>query len=141
MKIVQGILSLTLGLSALVGFQILISDNWLWSVAPSHALGLIGFVVIDIGLAAVVLTRTTLGAMGGSIISITQFGAMIADSTVGQPMGVPAAAFRNHLLGDISYLGLLVIQIAILAVSITVLTIPLVHRNVRWRLTLPKRSH
>ena len=141
MKLVQAILSLTLGLSALIGVQILTSDNWLWSSAPSHAYGLIGFVIIDALLAAVVLARKAPAAIGASAISITQFGAMIADSTIGQPMGVPGVAFRNYLLNDLSYTFLLGIQIAILAVSIAALTIPLVHRHVRLRLTLPRRLH
>ena len=141
MRIALEILSLTLGLSALVGFQILISDNWLWSTAPSHAYGLIGFVIIDIVLAAVVLTKRAFAAIAASIISITQFGAMLADSTNGQPTGVPAAAFRNYLLSDLSYTALLGLQIAILAVSIVALTIPLLQRHVRWRLILPRSSH
>ncbi len=141
MKIVQEILSLVLGLSALVGFQILVSDKWLWSAAPSHAYGLIGFVLIDIVLAAVVLTRKALASVGASLVSIIQAGAMIADSTSGHPIGVPATAFQAYLQSDLSYVSLLGIQIAILAVSITILTMPFARRHVRWKLKLPSKLH
>jgi len=131
MKIVQATLSLTLAISGLLGIQILIDDKWLWAVAPSHAYGLIGFVSIDMILVVVALVRVGLSTVSAALMAVAQFAAMLADVVVGQPEGVPSIAFRNYLLGDAAYLGLLFIQIAILSVAIAGLTIPLLHRHSR----------
>ena len=131
MKIVQGILALTLASSGLVGIQILIDDKWLWAAAPSHAYGLIGFVSIDMILVVAALMRVGLSTVSAALMAAAQFAAMLADVVVGQPEGVPSIAFRNYLLGDTAYLGLLFIQIAILSVATATLTIPLLHRRGR----------
>ncbi len=131
MKIVQATLSLTLAVSGLLGIQILIDDKWLWAAAPSHAYGLIGFVSIDLILVVVALLRVGLATVGAALMAMAQFAAMLADVVVGQPEGVPSIAFRNYLLADTAYLGLLFIQIAILSVAIVTLTIPLLHRRGR----------
>ncbi len=131
MKVVQVMLSLTLAISGLLGIQILIDDKWLWAAAPSHAYGLIGFVSIDMILLAAALIRINLATVSAGLMAAAQFAAMLADVVVGQPEGVPSIAFRNYLLGDTAYLGLLFIQIAILSVAIATLTIPLLHRRGR----------
>ena len=131
MKIVQATLSLTLAVSGLLGIQILIDDKWLWAAAPSHAYGLIGFVSIDLILVVVALLRVGLATVGAALMAMAQFAAMLADVIVGQPEGVPSIAFRNYLLGDTAYLGLLFIQIAIFSVAIVTLTIPVLHRRGR----------
>jgi hypothetical protein len=137
MRIVRDSLTLSLVVSALVGTQILVSDKWLWSAAPSHAYGLIGFVVIDLTLAVVALWRISPAALGAALISVTQFGAMLADGVVGQPMRVPSIAFNNYLLRDMSYIDLLWVQIFILVIAAGALTVPVIHRHVRWRGRLP----
>jgi len=131
MKVVQVMLSLTLAISGLLGIQILIDDKWLWAAAPSHAYGLIGFVSIDMILLAPALIRINLATVSAGLMAAAQFAAMLADVVVGQPEGVPSIAFRNYLLGDTAYLGLLFIQIAILSVATATLTIPLLHRRGR----------
>jgi len=131
MKVVQVMLSLTLAISGLLGIQILIDDKWLWAAAPSHAYGLIGFVSIDMILLAAALIRINLATVSAGLMAAAQFAAMLADVVVGQPEGVPSIAFRNYLLGDTAYLGLLFIQIAILSVATAALTIPLLHRRGR----------
>ena len=131
MKIVQATLSLTLAISGLLGIKILIDDKWLWAAAPSHAYGLIGFVSIDMILLVAALMRVGLATVSAALMAVAQFAAMLADVVVGQPEGVPSVAFRNYLLGDTAYLGLLFIQIAILSVAIAGLTIPLLHRHSR----------
>jgi len=131
MKVVQVMLSLTLAISGLLGIQILIDDKWLWAAAPSHAYGLIGFVSIDMILLATALIRINLATVSAGLMAAAQFAAMLADVVVGQPEGVPSIAFRNYLLGDTAYLGLLFIQIAILSVATATLTIPLLHRRGR----------
>ena len=131
MKVVQLMLSLTLAISGLLGIQILIDDKWLWAAAPSHAYGLIGFVSIDMILLVAALMRVGLATVSAALMAVAQFAAMLADVVVGQPEGVPSVAFRNYLLGDTAYLGLLFIQIAILSVATATLTIPLLHRRGR----------
>jgi len=131
MKIVQAALSLTLAISGLLGIQILIDDKWLWAAASSHAYGLIGFVSIDMILVVAALMRVGLATVCAALMALAQFAAMLADMVVGQPEGVPSTAFRNYLLADTAYLGLLLIQIAILSVAIVTLTIPLLQRRGR----------
>lgn len=125
-------MSLTLGLSALVGFQILISDKWLWSAAPSHAFGLIGFVAIDLLLSMAVLKTGAIAVLGAALASVTQFGAMLTDLVAGQPQGVPSIAFRAYLAGDTSYMILLIIQVALLGLAIGTITLPLWNKRVHF---------
>src|SRR6266508_1285348 len=131
MKIVRDILSLSLVASGLVGTQILLSDMWLWSAAPSHAFGLIGFVLTDLILVVTTLRRIGLAALCATLLASVQFGAMLSDLIVGQPEGVPSVAFRNYLLNDTSYLSLLFMQIAIVIVAVDALAAPLFHRQGR----------
>src|SRR5438034_4186692 len=131
MKIVQATLSLTLAISGLLGIQILIDDKWLWAAAPSHAYGLIGFVSIDMILVVVALVRVGLATVSAALMAVAQFAAMLADVVVGQPEGVPSIAFRNYLLGDAAYMGLLFIRLAVFSVGIAGLTITLLHSHIR----------
>lgn len=132
MRIVQDVLSGALLASGLVGIQILVNDRWLWAVAPSHAYGLIGFVLIDIVLVAAALRRIGLGALCAILLGTTQLSAMLADLVGGQPDGVPAIAFRNYLLSDTSYLSLLLMQIAVIAIAVAGLASVALHTNNRW---------
>src|SRR6266571_1400320 len=131
MKVVRDILSLALVASGLFGIQILLSDKWLWSAAPSHAFGLVGFVLIDLVLVVATLRRIGIAALGATLLASVQFGAMLSDLVAGQPEGVPSIAFRNYLLSDAAYLSLLFIQIAIVIVAIEALATSLFHRHDR----------
>lgn len=126
-------MSMGLVASGLLGVQILLNDRWLWSAAPSHAYGLIGFVAIDLLLLVALVRRVRIAILGAAFVSAVQFGAMLADIVAGQPTGVPSVAFRAYLFSDASYLGLLVVQIAILVLATGALTESLVHKRVRWR--------
>jgi hypothetical protein len=127
MKVVFGILSMALVASGIVGVQVLLSDRWLWSAAPSHAYGLIGFIAIDLLLVTASWRRIGIAILGAALVSTAQFGAMVTDLVVGEPQGVPSVAFRAYLTGDASYIGLLIIQIAILIVAFGSITEPLWH--------------
>jgi hypothetical protein len=131
MKIVRDLLTLSLLSSGLFGIVVLVNDKWLWSAARSHAYGLTGFVLINLLLVGATLKRFSLAAFAAAFFSVLQFGAMLADLLAGAPMGTPSVAFRNYLLSDSSYLGLLLIQIAIAIVSIGGLAAPRFHRRVR----------
>src|SRR5437870_7082120 len=64
MRIVRLVLSAALGTSALVGIQILATDYWLWSAAPTHAYGLMAFVALDLALILGVWRVTRLAMIG-----------------------------------------------------------------------------
>jgi hypothetical protein len=139
MKIIRDIMSLALVASGVVGIQILLSDRWLWSAAPLHAYGLIGFVSVDLVLMMTVLKSLRIGIIGAALVAATQFGAMLADLAAGQPDGVPSVSFRAYLTNDTSYLLLLTFQIAILVVAIGTITEPLWQRHAPWiRLRRPR---
>jgi hypothetical protein len=132
MKIVRDIMSIGLVSSGLLGTQILMTDKWLWFAAPTHAIGLLGFVAIDLTLGLAIWWRTLIATLGGAFASGVQLIAMLADIAIGQPMGVTASAFRGYLLNDSSYLVLLVLQMSILMIATVTLASPFIHRHARW---------
>ena len=125
--------------SGLFGVQILVNDKWLWSAAPSHAYGLLGFVAIDILIAFSVIRKLALSPMVASIAAFVQFGLMLSDLFVGQPMGVSSIAFRNYLLRDSSFVSLMVIQILIVFMVLEMAVARLLHQHPHW-LALLHRS-
>src|SRR5690349_3355692 len=106
MRIVRLILSAALATSALVGIEILSTDYWLWSAAPTHAYGLIAFVAIDTALIFGMWRAVRTAVFGALLIATVQLVSMLGDMVTGQPAGTPAAAFRTYLLADTAYLGL-----------------------------------
>jgi len=123
-RIVRLILSAALAVSALVGIEILSTDYWLWSAAPTHAYGLVVFVALD---AVLILGtwRAVRPAVFGALLTATiQLSAMLGDIIRGQPAGTPAAAFRSYLLADTAYLGLLVAQGLIMAIAVGTWALP-----------------
>jgi hypothetical protein len=134
-RIVRLILSAALAASALVGIEILSTDYWLWSAAPTHAYGLIAFVALD---AALILGtwRAVRQAFFGALLTATvQLVSMLGDIITGQPAGTPAAAFRSYLLADTAYLGLLVTQGLIMAIAVGTWALPHLHGHwlASWR--------
>ena len=127
MKIVYLVLSATLGASALVGIQILATDFWLWSAAPTHAYGLTAFVGLDLALIFAVWRVTRLAIFGALLTATFQLVAMLGDIVGGQPAGLPAAVFRNYLLADTAYVGLLFTQGLIMAVTVGTWALPHLH--------------
>lgn len=127
MRIVRLVLSGALAASALVGTQILSTDYWLWSAAPTHAYGLVAFVVLDAALILGSWRGARLAVFGAPVTATIQLVAMLGDIISGQPTGTPAAAFRNYLLADAAYLGLLTIQGLILAIALGTWALPHVH--------------
>jgi len=127
MRVVRLLLSAALGISALVGIQILATDYWLWSAAPTHAYGLVAFVALDLALIFGVWRVTRLAIFGALLTATFQLVAMLGDIIGGQPAGLPAAVFRNYLLADTAYLGLLVTQGLILAIAVGTWALPHLH--------------
>jgi hypothetical protein len=118
MRIVRLILSAALAASALVGIEILLTDYWLWSAAPTHAYGLIAFVALDNALIFGMWRAMRAAIFGALLIATIQLVFMLGDIITGQPAGTPAAAFRSYLLADASYLGLFVAQVLIMAIAV-----------------------
>src|SRR5712692_10041708 len=110
MKIVRGLLSITLLASIVFGTWILATDMWLWNAAPTHAYGLIVFVIFDLALLAANWNRTRLAGLGALLVATSQFAAMLSDITSGMPSGVTSVGFRNYLLTDTAFSSLLVVQ-------------------------------
>jgi hypothetical protein len=111
-------ISAVLLVSAIVGAVILKTDAWLWAAAPSHAYGLIVFVVVDVGLAAIVWRATRLALLGSALLGVVQFTAMAGDVFMGQPTGMPANLWEQYLLGDTYFVALLALQFAVVGVAV-----------------------
>ena len=133
MKIVRGLLSITLLASIVFGTWILATDMWLWNAAPTHAYGLIVFVLFDLALLAANWNRARLATLGALLVATIQFVAMLSDTTAGMPSGVTSVGFRNYLLMDTSFSSLLVVQGVIVFFAAGSLFVPLFHGH---RLTL-----
>jgi hypothetical protein len=127
MRIVRLVLSAALGASALVGIQILATDYWLWSASPTHAYGLMAFVALDLALIVGVWRVTRLAILGALLTATFQLVAMLGDIIGGQPASLPAVVFRNYLLANTAYLGLLITQGLIMAITIGTWALPHLH--------------
>ena len=129
MRIVRDVLTLGLVTSALLGLLILTTDQWLWIAEPSHAYGLIGFVILDILLTIVVLETPSVGIWAAAVASILQLTVMVGDMFVGQPVGISSTAFRAYLINDPSYIGILLVKTIIVAVAFASMAKPFVQRH------------
>ena len=134
MRIVRLILSATLAASALVGVQILSTDLWLWSAAPTHAYGLMAFVALDVALIFGTWRATRFAVFGALLTATVQLAAMLGDIIAGEPAGLPVSVFRNYLLADTAYLGLLITQGFIMAIAIGTWALP--HMHSHWLASL-----
>ncbi len=128
-RIAQIILTPTLLVSGLVGMWIVASDGWLRAVAPTHAYGLLAFAVLDLVLAFVVMAVPRIAYAGALLVSITQVAAMAGDALAFTPTGTLQAAFRAYLLGDMAFLALLGIQLAVAGMTATAIAMPRVGRH------------
>ncbi len=122
MKTVQTILSTALYTSNILGIQILLMDKWLWDAAPTHAYGLIIFVIVDSFLLAAMWKGIVLATIGAALAATAQLSAMLADVTTGQPSGISASIFKNYLLSNTAFISLLTTQGVILVLALAALT-------------------
>ena len=129
MRLVRVLLFASLAASGLVGVLVLAYDEWLWSVAPSHAYGLAAFVAVDILLAIAVAGKIFLATLGSSLIAVLQFGAMLADLLEGEPAGVSATVFRTYLLTNTPFMVLLTLQLGLMVVSSGILAESFPHKQ------------
>lgn len=117
MKSVRAVLSGTLLVSAATGAGIVLTDQYLWSTAPSHAYGLTAFIAIDIALAALLWMKTRLGSVLSIGLATVQALAMLSDVLTYSTPGVTQEAFRSYLLSNPLFVILLVIQPVILGLA------------------------
>ena len=112
-------LSVGLFLSAELGGNILSSDAFLWAAAPTHALGLVAFVGIDLLLITALWGGFRYAGTLCIVMAAVQFLAMAGDlAGLQPPSGMTASAFRNYLLGNILYVPLFALQPAIAALGL-----------------------
>ena len=123
-RIAQIILTPTLLVSGLIGIWIVASDVWLRAVAPSHAYGLLAFAVLDLVLALVVVAFPRIAYAGALLVAITQVAAMAGDALTFTPIGTVQGAFRAYLLGNMAFLALLGIQLAVAGMTATAIAKP-----------------
>src|SRR2546425_2942754 len=140
MRIVRLVLSAALGASALVGIQILLTDYWLWSAAPTHAHGLMAFVALDLALIFGVWRVPRLAIFGALLTAGIQLVAMLGDIIAGEPAGLPVTVFRNYLLADTAYLGLIINQGLIMVVAIGSWALPRLHGHSLARLRIARNQ-
>ena len=139
-RIAQIILTPTLLVSGLVGMWIVASDGWLRAVAPTHAYGLLAFAVLDLVLAFVVMAVPRIAYAGALLVSITQVAAMAGDALAFTPTGTLQAAFRAYLLGDMAFLALLGIQLAVAGMTATAIAMPRGRHRVHFGQPKPLKS-
>ena len=123
LKTIQALAALVLLVSAAIGAYILATDSYLWAQAPTHAYGLIAFVVLDLVLVAGLWWKPRLSAIGIALLALVQLGAMGADafigaSTFGQTSSGAQSAFQQHLLNDAAFMTLLGIQVVLIIIGI-----------------------
>jgi hypothetical protein len=94
--------SALLGLSAVLGLAILGTDHNLWSFEPSHAYGLIAFVIIDLVGIALILWKGSrnmlrLGGAWGAVFTLI----MVSDIFSGgaSAFGLDSNEFAVYLFG------------------------------------------
>ena len=139
-RIAQIILIPTLLVSGLVGVWIVASDGWLRAVAPTHAYGLLGLAVLDLVLAFVVMAVPRIAFAGSLLVSITQVVAMAGDVLTYTPTGTLQTAFRAYLLGDMAFLALLGIQLAVAGMTATAIAMPRGRHGVHFGQPKPLKS-
>ena len=117
MENIQAALSGTLLVSAAIGAQIVFTDQYLWSTAPSHAYGLMAFIAIDIALAILLWSKIWLGSVLSIGLATVQAMAMLADVLTYSTPYVTQQAFRSYLLSNPAFVILLIIQPVILGMA------------------------
>ena len=115
---VREVLSAAMLLSGTVGILILLTDQYLWSAALSHAYGLVAFVAVDTIVALALWRKIWFGSLLSIGLAIVQGTAMLADVLTYSTPDVSQQAFRSYLLGNPAFVALLVMQPVILVLAV-----------------------
>jgi hypothetical protein len=123
-RTVQKLTASFLSLSALLGVLIMVLDKILpnrflfatgSTAAPiSHVDALIGMIIVDVIVAALVLYRPRRGLMIAGIWGILQFIAMAADPILGPYYNMTVSAFASYLFGLPEFDARLIVQIPVI---------------------------
>ncbi len=118
-KVLKAVLAAAFVLSALVGSYIIATDGYLWAEAPTHAYGLIAFVVIDLLAAVGIYALPKVTRFVAVLLPAVQLAAMAGDlyMGLGSPGSLVQAAFSNYLLNYSAYMILLVLQAALVGLA------------------------
>jgi len=122
MKPVNLVLSAVLLVSTANGGYILATDSALWSVAPSHAYGLISFTVVDLLLVFGLWKVPRTAIVVSVFLGLVQLSAMAGDIFFGtltfSSNSTTSKAFSNYLLSDVAFVALLGVQVILIVVGI-----------------------
>ena len=126
LRLVKTVLAALLLASAVVGAYISATDAYLWTEAPSHAYGLIAFVIVDVIAVGVLYARPRWGRMLALAMPAVEFVAMVGDlyMGLGSPGSEVQASFREYLLNDSAFMVLLVIQAVLVGLALGYLVQP-----------------
>ena len=115
-KVLRAALAVSFLFSALVGSYILATDTYLWAQAPTHADGLVAFVILDIVAIVGIYFTPRVTRIAALLLPVVQLVAMAGDlyMGLGSPGSVVQGAFHEYLLNDSAFMVLLVLQ-AVLA--------------------------
>jgi hypothetical protein len=92
------------------------------------------FVALDVALIFGTWRATRFAVFGALLTATVQLAAMLGDIIAGEPAGLPVSVFRNYLLADTAYLGLLITQGLIMAIAIGTWALP--HVRGHWLASL-----
>jgi len=122
-KLLKAVLAISLLLSAALGAHILATDAYLWAEAPSHAYGLVAFVVIDMIAAAGMFGLPRVTRIVAFLLPVIQLAAMGGDfyMGLGSPGSLIQESFRDYLLNDVAFMILLVLQAVVVGFALTYL--------------------
>jgi plastocyanin len=115
-KVLKAVLAIAFLISGALGSYILATDSYLWAQAPTHADGLVAFVVLDLVAVAGIYALPGITRIVALLLPVVQLAAMAGDlyMGLGSPGSVIQGAFHEYLLNDSAFMILLVLQ-AVLA--------------------------
>jgi len=92
------------------------------------------FVALDVALIFGTWRATRFAVFGALLTATVQLAAMLGDIIAGEPAGLPVSVFRNYLLADTAYLGLLITQGFSMAIAVGTWVLP--HMHGHWLASL-----
>jgi hypothetical protein len=118
-RILKAILAGLLVVSAGIGTYIGATDSYLWAAAPSHAYGLVAFVVIDLVAAGALYALPRASRVLALLLPLVQFAAMAGDMYMGlgSPGSVVQSGFRFYLLSNSAFMALFVLQAVLIGLA------------------------
>ena len=108
--------------SAIVSFQILLTDSNLWKAAPSHAYALGVFIIVDLSVAVITICFTRRGAQAAIVWALAKFIIFLGDVVTAREVGFQNySQFALYLFNLWNFDLLLVMQLMVAALAYIVL--------------------